>query len=82
MAEDLQAKVADGTLTQDEADERLAKITERITERVQTVPGEGDFGHPGRRGGRGFRGGPAGNGFGGFGGGVAPAPTTGAVLST
>jgi lambda repressor-like predicted transcriptional regulator len=82
VAEDLQAKVADGTLTQDEADERLAKITERITERVQTVPGEGDFGHRGRRGGRGFRGGPAGNGFGGFGGGVAPAPTTGAVLST
>ena len=73
VAEHLQAKVADGTLTQDEADECLAEITERITERVQTVPGEGDFGRRGRHGG---------HGFGGFGGGEAPAPTTGAVLST
>ncbi|MGI9649223.1 MAG: hypothetical protein ACR2OI_11945 [Acidimicrobiia bacterium] len=41
-AANLAEKVADGTLTQDEADERLAEITERITERVQTPPADHD----------------------------------------
>jgi len=65
IAADLAEKVADGTLTQDEADAKLAEMTERITERVQTVPGEGD-GPRGRAGKRGpGRGGPgAGGGFG------------------
>ena len=72
VVENLNAKVADNTLTREEADERLAEITERIAERVQTVPGEGHHGRHGLRGG----------GFGGFGGGQAPAPTNGAVLST
>ncbi len=66
VAADLADKVADGTLSQEEADERLAEMTERITERVQTVPGDGDGHHRGR-GQRGpGRGGP------GFGGGFAP----------
>lgn len=81
-AEELQAKVADGTLTADEAAERLADITERITERVQTEPGEGEHGRRGRRGGGPGFGGPRGGGFGGFGGGGTPAPTNGTVLST
>ncbi len=76
MAEQLQAKVDDGTLTQAEADEHLARITEKVTERVQTVPGEGDLGRRGPRGPRGP------GGFGGFGSPDVPAPTTGAVLST
>jgi len=51
-AVDLADKVADGALTQEEADERLAEITERVTERVQTVPGDHDGfrGRDGRRG--------------------------------
>lgn len=84
IAEDLDAKVAEGTITADQAAERLAQITEKVTERVQTVPGDGDFGRRGRGGRPGFGGGPGGGGpggFGGFGGGDAPA-TTGAVLST
>lgn len=80
IAEQLQGKVEDGSLTQAEADERLATMTEKVTERVQTIPGEGDFGRRGRGGHRGFGGGPG--GLGGFGGPDAPAPTTGAVLST
>ncbi|MDH3539779.1 MAG: hypothetical protein OEP52_07285 [Acidimicrobiia bacterium] len=63
-AADLAEKVADGSLTQEEADERLAAITERITERVQSVPGDRPFGDHGDRGGR--RGpGRGGPGFGG-----------------
>jgi hypothetical protein len=62
----LAEKVADGTLTQEEADERLAEITERITERVQTVP-ESLEGFGGRDGNRGPRRGGVGGGGGGFG---------------
>jgi len=43
-------KVAAGELTQEEADERLAGLDERIAEKVNATPGEG-----GRRGQRGFR---------------------------
>lgn len=66
VAANLADKVADGTLTQEEADERLAEVTERITERVQTPAGdhEGFGGRDGRRGPG--RGGP-GLGGGGFG---------------
>ena len=76
-AADLADKVADGTLTQDEADERLANITEKVTERVQNVPGDGDChrGHSGRRGPG--RGGP---GFGG-GGDFAPPSVDNAEVS-
>lgn len=59
-AADLADKVADGTLTQEEADERLAQMTEKVTEKVQTVRGDrSDFrGQRGRRGpGGGFGGG-------------------------
>jgi polyhydroxyalkanoate synthesis regulator phasin len=45
--------VADGKLTQDEADEKLAKLRDKITERVNSEipePGEGDRGPRGRRG--------------------------------
>lgn len=54
--------VEDGKITQAEADEKLAEATEKITERVNEVPGEGGFGR-GRHHGPGFgpRGGP-GNG--------------------
>lgn len=38
----LAEEVASGELTQDEADARLADVTARVTERVQTVPGEGE----------------------------------------
>lgn len=48
VAADLAEKVADGTLTQEAADEKLAAITERITERVQSVRGDGPG--PGHRG--------------------------------
>ena len=74
---DLAEKVADGTLTQDEADERLADITERITERVQSVPGDGPHGERGDRGGR--RG--PGRGGPGFGGGDFAPPAEDASLS-
>ena len=43
-------QVAEGELTQEEADERLAGLDERITERVNQAPSEG-----GRRGQRGLR---------------------------
>ena len=84
-AADLADKVADGTLTQEEADERLAEMTERITERVQSVPGDRPDGDRGdRRGRRGpGRGGP-GPGFGdgsGFGGGDFAPPVEDASLS-
>jgi hypothetical protein len=50
-ASNLADRVADGTLTQEEADERLADVTERITERVQSVPGDRPFGdRDGKRG--------------------------------
>lgn len=62
-AADLAEKVADGTLTQEEADERLADITERITERVQSVRGDRPEGDRGGRRGPG-RGGPGGGAFG------------------
>jgi hypothetical protein len=74
---DLAEKVADGTLTQDEADERLADVTERITERVQSVPGDGPHGERGDRGGR--RG--PGRGGPGFGGGDFAPPAEDASLS-
>jgi len=50
----LAEEVAEGELTEDEAAERLAGITERATEKVNQVPGEGDNG---LRGSRGLRGG-------------------------
>ena len=50
--------VAEGDLTQEEADEKLANAEERVTERVNTAPGEGD-GERGPRGPRGPRGGVA-----------------------
>lgn len=62
-AADLADKVTDGTLTQDEADERLAEITERTTEKVQSV--RGDRPERGDRGDRGGRRGHHGQGFGG-----------------
>jgi hypothetical protein len=74
---DLAEKVADGTLTQEEADERLAEITERITERVQSVPGDGSHGERGDRGGR--RG--PGRGGPGVGGGDFAPPAEDASLS-
>jgi hypothetical protein len=48
--EHLAEHVADGDLTQAEADERLAEVTERITERVEQPIGEGRGGHHGQRG--------------------------------
>lgn len=80
-AADLADKVADGTLTQEEADERLAHITERITERVQSVPGDGPFGDRDGRGGRRgpSRGGPGGGP--GFGGGEFAPPAEDVSLS-
>ncbi|NNC91994.1 MAG: hypothetical protein HKN80_05845 [Acidimicrobiia bacterium] len=78
-AADLAEKVVDGSLTQEEADERLAEITERITEKVQSVRGDrperGDGG--GRRGPG--RGGPGGGP--GFGGGDFAPPAEDASLS-
>ncbi len=60
--------VADGRLTQEEADEKLADVTERITDKVNNGGGHGFRG--GHRHGRGF----------GFGPGPAPeAPATDAV---
>ncbi|HEY5625027.1 MAG TPA: hypothetical protein VIT93_00915 [Dehalococcoidia bacterium] len=52
IAADLDEKVADGSITQETADNILAKITESIDRIVEKVPGEGDG--P-RRGGPGFR---------------------------
>lgn len=54
--------VAEGELTQDEADERLAEIEQRITDRVNGVePAEGEGPEPGDRPDRGERG-PGGHG--------------------
>ena len=49
----LAEKVADGSLTQEEADARLAEVSTRVAERVNTVPtpGEGRHGRHGRNGG-------------------------------
>lgn len=84
VADDLQAKVADGTLTREQADERLAEITARMTERVQAVPGDragidGHRGRHGRCGGPGF--GDRGGFGGGFGGGFDIAPADEVSLS-
>jgi hypothetical protein len=75
-AADLADRVAEGILTQEEADERLADITERITERVQTEPGDRPGHHRGRHGPG--RGGP---GFGGFGGEPGSPSVEGSELS-
>ncbi|MGB0389559.1 MAG: hypothetical protein ACPGWR_32465, partial [Ardenticatenaceae bacterium] len=58
MSEKLAEKVANGDLTQEEADERLAQARERVNERLtQPFDGEGFGGRPGRHGKRGhFRG--------------------------
>ena len=53
--------VAEGELTQDEADAKLADAADKVTERLSTVPsemGDHDGGHDGRRGhgGRGHHG--------------------------
>ena len=40
--------VEDSRLTQEEADERLADLEERITERVDSPVGDGGRGHGGR----------------------------------
>ncbi len=58
VEEHLAEHVAEGDLTQEEADEKLADAEERVTERVNTAPGEGD-GERGTRGPRGSRGGDA-----------------------
>lgn len=42
-------KVAEGDLTQEEADERLAGLEERVTEKVNQAPGEGGRGRRGLR---------------------------------
>ncbi len=58
IAADLDEKVADGSITQETADNILAKITESIDRIVEKVPGEGDDGRPfggPRHGGHGFR---------------------------
>ena len=65
VEEHLAEHVVEGELTQEEADEKLAGAEERVTERVNTAPGEGD----GERGPRGPR---------GPGGGDAPADDAGA----
>lgn len=54
--EKLDAKVADGSLSQAEADEKLVEITERVTAMVN-----GEGGGPGRGPGRGGPGGPGGD---------------------
>lgn len=46
QTERLDAAVAEGRLTQEQADERKAGLVDRVTEMVQTVPPE----RPGRRG--------------------------------
>lgn len=52
----IQEHVAAGDLTQDEANEKIAGLAERVTERVNATPGERGDGE-GRRGPRGPRGG-------------------------
>lgn len=45
-SEHLDLAVENGRLTADEADERLAEMAERITERVEMIPGEAGRGGP------------------------------------
>jgi len=52
----IQGQVAAGDLTQDEANERIAGLSERVTERVNATPGERGDGMRGMRGDRGPRG--------------------------
>lgn len=55
--EHINEKVAEGDITQEEADEKLAELTDRITERVNSVPdADGERGPRGERGDRGDRG--------------------------
>lgn len=49
----IQEHVAAGDLTQEEANERIAGLAERVTERVNTAPGERGDGERGPRGPRG-----------------------------
>jgi polyhydroxyalkanoate synthesis regulator phasin len=51
VSDHLAQAVEDGKLTQAEADEKLAEVTERITESVNQAPGEGGFGRGHRHGG-------------------------------
>ncbi len=58
IATDLDEKVADGAITQEQAEDIIAKITESIDRIVEKVPGEGEDGRPfggPRHGGHGFR---------------------------
>lgn len=66
--EHLAEHVAEGDLTQAEADERLAELTERITERVEQPIGEGRGGPDGERGPGGHGGHGENGGHGGHGG--------------
>lgn len=52
----IQTKVDDGTITQAEADAKLADLTTRVTEKVNTVKTEGAKGAKGEHSGRGGRG--------------------------
>ncbi len=55
--EHINEKVAEGDMTQEEADEKMAELTDRITERVNSVPdADGEGGPRGERGNRGDRG--------------------------
>ena len=49
----IQEHVAAGNLTQEQADERIAGLEERVTERVNSTPGERGEGRRGHRGPRG-----------------------------
>ena len=59
--EHIQEHVAAGDLTQEEANEKIAGLAERITERVNATPGERGDGPRGPRGPRGGPGGPGGD---------------------
>lgn len=52
----IETKVADGSITQEQADEKLAGLEDKITDRVNRTPGERGEGRHGRRGHRGHRG--------------------------
>lgn len=53
--EHIQEHVANGDITQEKADEIIANLSERVTERVSAIPGEGTDGErSGRRGRGGF----------------------------
>lgn len=56
----IQEHVVAGDLTQDEANERIAGLSERVTDRVNSAPGERGERGPGGRHGKGPRGGAAG----------------------